>query len=380
MKRSKSGSVLRVAIAGQGRSGYGIHANVLRRETKLYRIVAVADMLSERREEAERELGAKTYPDWQDMLQAGGFDLFVNALPTPLHVPATVAALKAGYHVICEKPMAPTVKQFDRMVATARRARRHLLPFQNNRLQPFFFKMQDVIRSGVLGDIVHVRSSWGGFSRRWDWQTFQCNLGGTLMNTGPHAIDQALQLFGEREEPRVFCKLECRNELGGDADDFCTLTLHGKRSPTVEINLSAYQAYPQGEMYHVSGTRGGMTGGAQRLVWRYYDVRKAPRQSIWPAWSEDRAYPRETLPWVEKQWSVDAATDAGCKSGYTLRSYSCGVTLFYHNIHAALCKGEDLLVTPEQVRRQIAVIEACRRQNPLPVKWSKWVPGRGPVR
>lgn len=380
MQGSKGHRVIRVGIAGQGRSGYSIHAAWLRQDPERYRIVAVADQLSERREQAVREFGAEAFDDWRDMLRAGEIDLFVNSLPTPLHVPATLAALRAGCHVVCEKPMAPALKQFDAMVAAAQKTRRRLFPFQNNRLQPFFHKMQEVIRSGVLGDILYVRSTWSGFSRRWDWQTFQCNLGGSLMNTGPHAIDQALQLFGTREEPRVFCRLECRNELGGDADDFCALTLYGKRSPTIEINLSAYQAYPQGEMYHLSGTRGGMTGNATKLTWRYYDVRKAPKQALWPRWSENRAYPHETLPWKEEAWELDAAIAAGAKSGYTLPSFQSGVRGFYANVHGVLRGGEKPLITVPEVRRQIAVLEECRRQSPLPVKWRRWVPGKGPVR
>jgi len=372
--------VVRVAIAGQGRSGYAIHAAWLRQDAERYRIVAVADQLEERRKQAESEFGARSYDDWRDMLKAGEFDLFVNSLPTPLHVPATVAALGAGVHVVCEKPMAPTVKQFDSMAMAARKARRYLFPFQNNRLQPFFHRMREVIRSGILGDILYVRSSWSGFSRRWDWQTFQCNLGGVLMNTGPHAIDQALQLFGEKEEPRVFCRMECRNELGGDADDFCALTLYGKKSPTVEILLSSYQAYPQGEMYHLSGTRGGMAGNATKLTWRYYDVRKAPRQVLWPQWSEKRAYPRETLPWKEETWELDAAIAAGAKSGYTLPSFQSGVRGFYANVYEVIGCREKPLITVAEARRQIAVLEECRRQNPLPVKWRRWVPGKGPVR
>lgn len=79
-------------------------------------------------------------------MNASGFDLFVNALPTPLHVPATIEALEAGYHVVCEKPMAGTVKDFDRMTAVASRVGRVLAPFQNNRLQPFFDRLQEAHR------------------------------------------------------------------------------------------------------------------------------------------------------------------------------------------------------------------------------------------
>ena len=377
---SKQKTVIRVGIAGQGRSGYHIHANWLRNAPERYAIMAVADQFAERRADAERKLGARTYADYRELIADGGYDLFVNALPSPLHTRATIEALRAGYHVVCEKPMARNIREFDRMTAAAAKCGRLLAPFQNNRLQPFFLKMQEIIRSGVLGKIIHVRSNWSGFNRRWDWQTFQCNMGGCLFNTGPHAIDQALTLFGPDQEPKVFCRLECNNTLGGDADDLCALTIHGPNAPTIEILISSYLAYPQSDFYCVSGTRGGLTGNANRLQWRYYDPRKAPKQEIWKHWSVDRQYPREDLPWVEKHWEVDQTTAAGVKSGYTLVSYQSGVRLFYENIHDVLMGKGKLLITLPQVRRQIAVIEKCLRQNKLPKRYTRWVPGKGAVK
>ena len=155
--------IIRVAIGGQGRSGYSIHARHLEKDYGRYQIVAVADQIPERRKDARNQFGARTYKDWTTMIAAGEFDLFVNALPSPLHTPATIAALNAGAHVLCEKPMAKNLQEFDRMVAAAKRNNRVLAPFQNNRPQPFFEKMCEIIDSGVLGKIVYIRSVWGGF-------------------------------------------------------------------------------------------------------------------------------------------------------------------------------------------------------------------------
>ncbi|MFA6569095.1 MAG: Gfo/Idh/MocA family oxidoreductase [Victivallales bacterium] len=371
--------IIRVGIAGQGRSGYGIHANWLKRSGDLFQITAVADQLQERRDDAQKEFGAKAYSDWRELLKAGGFDLFINALPSPLHVPATIEALEAGYHVVCEKPMAANVKDFDLMVATAKKNGKMLAPFQNNRFQPFFQKILEIVRSGVLGEIIYVRSSWGSYARRWDWQTIQCNMGGTLFNTGPHALDQALMLFGEKETPSVFCRMSCHNEMGGDSDDICAVTLSGKQSPQVEVLISGYLAYPQGDMYSISGTRGGLKGNPNSLTWKYYDKAQAPEQDFWKTWSEKRKYTSETLPWIENHWEVPAEIAQGNKSGYTIPSYEIAVKTFYDNIASALRDGSELLITIPQVRRQIAVIEECHRQNPLPRKYKEWVPGKGGV-
>lgn len=357
--------IVRVGIAGQGRSGYKIHAECLINKTDQFKIVAVADQLAERRRDAGNEFGALAFDDYQDLIRAGGFDLFINALPSPLHVKATVAALKAGYHVVCEKPLARNVAEFDRMVSAAKKEGKILAPFQNNRLQPFFYKILEVVNSGVLGEIIYIRSVWSHFTRRWDWQTLQKNMGGCLFNTGPHAVDQAIMLFPSNITPKVFCRMECRNKLGGDADDFCALTIYGPGAPTIEINISQYLAYPQEDLYNISGTLGGLAGGETELRWKYYDPRKAKKQKFWTGWSVNRKYPHEELPWMEKSWKVknELAQNA---VGYTLKSFPSGTQCFYDNIHNVLHGKEELIITLPQVRRQIAIIEEAHCQNKLP--------------
>ena len=80
------GKVITVAIAGQGRSGWGIHVNSLR-GNKNFKIVAVADELPERRQQAIDELGCEAYCNYQELLEKGpAVDMFVNATPRRFHV------------------------------------------------------------------------------------------------------------------------------------------------------------------------------------------------------------------------------------------------------------------------------------------------------
>ncbi len=357
-------NAIRVGIAGQGRSGYNIHAACLKNEKEHYQISAVADHIEERRRDGENILGAKAYTDYAEMLKAGGFEVFINALPSPLHVPATIEALNAGYHVICEKPMAANVAEFDRMVEAAEKSNRLLAPFQNNRLQPFFDKVQEVIATGVIGKVIHIRSSWGRFSRRWDWQTLKKNMGGVLFNTGPHAVDQALVLFGEDIDPRVFCRMDFNHKLGGDAEDLCLLTMYDpeRRAPTIEITLTSYLAFPQPYLYTICGTNGNIVARHDEVRWRYFDPDQTPKPEFWQEWSVDRCYPSEELPWQEDSWQLDQEYLRGAV-GYTLKSLPSGPVRFYSNIYDVLRNNAELLITLPQVRRQIAVIEECHRQN-----------------
>ena len=348
--------VLRVGIAGYGRSGCDIHARWLREAPEQYKIVAVADQLLERREDAARDFGCAVYENYRDLLANTKMDLFVNAMHSRLHTKGTVEAFEAGHNVVCEKPLARTVKDFDAMVAAAQKAGKLFAPFQNSRFYPFFRKMREIIDSGVLGEIVHIRIVWSGFGRRWDWQTLQEYYGGNLLNTGAHPMDHAVMLFGDKE-PNVFCRMKSIQPFGGDADDFCAVTLYGEGSPVIEVLLSSYLAYPIGDQYNISGTFGGLTGSSQGLRWKHFDPKEAPKQQFWASWSKDRQYCSEKLPWVEESWTYDNA-----KYG----EFQYNSKSFYDNVYDALVNGADLVVKPEQVRRQIAVIEECHRQNPLP--------------
>lgn len=347
--------IINVGIAGQGRSGWGIHAAWLRKAGSHCRIVAVADAAAAYRAQAERELGCRAYDEPGALLSDPEVELFVNATPSHLHVDWTLKALAAGRHVVCEKPVAFRAPDVARMIRASKKAGRIFAPFQNSRFAPHFRKMQEVIGSGILGRIVHVRFVLGGFSRRWDWQTLRAKGGGSLNNTGPHPLDQAIVLFGD-SMPNVFCRMDSCN-VAGDADDFCALTLWGGGAPVIEICLSSVLAFPQ-EPYTVCGTHGCLAGSTEALRWKWFDPAEAPLPALHEGWAPERGYCKETLPWREESWSAAREPDVSILEG--------AVRDFYANIHAAITAGAPLVVQPEQVLRQVAVIEECHRQNPEP--------------
>jgi len=357
-----SNKVISVGIAGFGRSGYGIHANQIKNEGGRFKITAVADNLPERRKDAADQFGCKVYNDYHQLLEAGGFDLFINATPSRFHADAVVAALAKGYNVLAEKPLAANLVDFDWIDAAAAASGKILYPFQNSRFYEFFAKMREIIASGVLGEIVFIRSNWGGFARRWDWQTLQSELGGNLLNTGPHAVDHAVLLFGE-DYPEVFCKMYANHHpFEGDAQNFCALVLHGQGRPTIEIMLNSFQAIPVGtDMYNISGTRGGLAGGPSGLRWKYFKPEEAPVRAMWGPWSLDRQYCSETLPWIEESCSFLDNTSSVTGTG------SIGTAL-YANLYDVLTKGAKQEVTLGQVRRQVYVMEKAHQQNPLPTR------------
>lgn len=351
---------LSVAILGQGRSGRAIHAHCLTTIAALrerYRIALVCDPLADRLEDTRKDTGCAVSTDWRSVLGRRDLDLVINASPSDQHVAITRELLEAGHHVLCEKPLARRAAEVDLLTAAAARSGRTLAIFQQSRFAPYFQQVRSVIASGVLGRIVQVRIAFNGFARRWDWQTLQRMNAGNLLNTGPHPLDQALQLFGDAE-PQVFCRMDSVN-VAGDAEDHVKLVLWGPGRPTIDLEVSSCSPYT-GYTYQVSGSCGALTGTMERMEWKWFDPAQAPLPALVPGPMPGRAYCGEQLPWQTATWELPAAEKD---------LFAVAGERFYVRLHESLADGRPLEVTPAQVRRQIAVIEECHRQNPLPVRF-----------
>jgi len=341
--------IVKVGIAGLGRSGWDIHASLLRPLPDKYRIVAVFDVDKSRQKEAADEFKCKTYAKLEELVQDKDIELFVVALPSHMHARWSIEAMNAGKDVVCEKPMATKLADADKMIQVAKETGKILAVFQNRRYAPDFLKVQEVINSGKLGRIVMIKMSWNGFSRRWDWQTLKRYGGGTLNNTGPHALDQALQLFGEKD-PEIFCHLE-KTLTSGDADDHGKIILKAEGAPMIDLEISSACAYPQ-DHWLVMGTQGGLAGSTTELRWKYFDPKKLPERPVDTKPTPDRSYNREKLPWEEETWSIENDKSPGQKG-------------FYLDLYKTLCNGAPLYITPESVRKQMEVIERCHKLSPV---------------
>jgi hypothetical protein len=162
--------------------------------------------------------------------------------------------------------------------------------------------------------------------------------------------------------------MDCRNPFEGDAENHVTVTLYDpdRKGPQMDIDISSLITFADPYTYVISGTCGGLIGGARELKWKYFDPDDAPDHDMW-LWSVDRTYPNEKLQWIEETWTLDAAKTKGAV-GYTLESLESGPERFYSNVFDVIRNGAEQLIKPEQTRKQIAVMEECHRQNPLPVR------------
>ena len=140
-----------------------------------------------------------TYAEHGVMLEREGLDGVVVAAPQYAHAELSIAALRAGVHVFCEKPMALSVTQCEGMIAAARESGKELMIGQVLRYVNHCRYMLELVRSGELGNplAMHVRRTggkWGGWRKKWRLQRDLC--GGALFEVNVHEIDLMCCILG----------------------------------------------------------------------------------------------------------------------------------------------------------------------------------------
>jgi predicted dehydrogenase len=176
------------------------------------RVVAIASRNREHAESVGQEFGIKrVHDDWRQLVEQEDVDLVSVVTPPATHLEMTLAALKQGKAVLCEKPMAMNADEAGRMVEAARE--RGVLALIDHELR--FLKsrktMRSMLQNGAIGKIRHCnyvfRSDYRSvLDRPWDWWSDEAMGGGALGAIGSHVIDSFRWMLGT-EIDQVFCLL-----------------------------------------------------------------------------------------------------------------------------------------------------------------------------
>ncbi|HEX7632191.1 MAG TPA: Gfo/Idh/MocA family oxidoreductase [Lacunisphaera sp.] len=191
-----------VAVLGAGAIG-GEHIASFK-EHPAARVVAVAETSPERgRATADRHGVAEVVTDYRQLLARPDIDVISIALPNYLHAPVALQALRAGKHVMLDKPMATNQRDAVRLASEAKKRGLLLMVGQNQRFTPEVQTARQLITQGVLGDVYHAKTAWqrrSGIPRIGSWFTQKKYAGGgCTYDIGVHALDRCLYLMGEFE-------------------------------------------------------------------------------------------------------------------------------------------------------------------------------------
>lgn len=190
---------VRVGIIGIGEIGTTKHLTQLSRHKDEVEIAALCDLIPERCEKAKKDfdLDAKVYTDYKEICADESLDVIHVCTPNPLHCEMTILALNNGKDVYCEKPLACTWEDAQKMLEVQKKTGKKLASGTQWRYNTATVEMKRMFEAGEFGDVYYIRSSqlrprrlpaYGVYTNK------ELNGGGVLMDGGPHSIDLPMWL------------------------------------------------------------------------------------------------------------------------------------------------------------------------------------------
>lgn len=313
-------------VLGLGSMGVGWHCAQLDRVEGL-ELICGCDPSDQRRALAAQEYGIQTHEDYDEMLARQDLDLVVVATPSAMHRDHVIAALEAGKHCVCEKPLCMDLAECEEIVAAAQRTGMMMSAYQNRRWDETHLGAMHTVSSGVLGELFFTKQismsyspimrTYGVEEFRPQWRAEKRYGGGLLYDFGPHRIDQLLQLLDYPEVRDVYCELQGR-VWSDEVDDYCLVIIRFANGVTSQVETTTVARLGIGGTLIV-GRKGAFRDGTIAVG----------------EGDEQREFPAQQF---ERDWDA-----------------------YYRNIHGHLTEGEELAVPLWQTRAMMAIIDAALR-------------------
>jgi scyllo-inositol 2-dehydrogenase (NADP+) len=307
-----------VGLIGYGLGGSAFHAPLIAAEPRL-RLEAV---VTSRAGQVERDHpGTRVAGSAEELLADPAVELVVVAAPNAVHHELAAAALRAGRHVVVDKPFTLSAADADELIALAEANDRRLSVFHNRRWDGDFLTVRRGVEAGVLGEVTSFVSRYDRFRPvpKGSWKEEAVAGSGLLWDLGPHLIDQAMVLFGP---PRtVWADLGVQRP-GVEAVDYVHLVLgYGRLRAVLHAAMLVRDPGPR---FEVHGDRGSLV-----------------------TWGLDQPEVRATL----------TGEVAGLEQQGRLEGVPTAYGSFYAAVAAAVAGEGPVPVAPQDARATVAVIE-----------------------
>jgi len=357
MSAAKQHSVVIVGYGGMG----SYHAKLIKDNSKLM-VAGTFDVLQVRRE-ASVEDGYFAYDSYESVLNDPKVDIVLIATPNEIHKELAIEAMKAGKHIICEKPVTLSSEDFEEMMAVAEENDRVLMVHQNRRWDEDFLIIKEMYDHKTIGDLFQIESRVHGANGiPGDWRHLKENGGGMLLDWGVHLLDQLLFMI-DSKVTRVSSRLSFI--LGDEVDDGFEAYLHFENGVTavVEVGTTNFITLPR---WYVKGLEG--TGIIEdwslkgRIVKRNNEV--------------ERIEPKPIQAGVGLTKTM-APPSEGATLTEALPAPYAHPSSFYDNFTAVIEGTAEPLVTNVEVLRVLGLIEAifeAGRTNEVVKDFDKYVP------
>lgn len=247
---------LRWGIIGTGNIARQFAAGVLQSDRT--ELAAVASRSHDAAEAFAKQFAiARSYDGYQSILSDPTVDAIYLSLPNSMHREWTIRALTSGMHVLCEKPLAATVKDAAEMFAAAKASNRKLVEAFMYRAHPQTRAIVETIRSGAIGKVKHIRTSFCYRVRKWDGNIrFSRELqGGAMMDVGCYCVNFSRLIAGC--DPREVRAVATMHESG--VDEQASVVLQYPNDITAEFTVG--MMLQADNSAHICGDEGYLVAG-----------------------------------------------------------------------------------------------------------------------
>lgn len=336
---------INVGLVSYGMSGEIFHAPLLHVH-KGFNIIKILERT--RNKSHDRYPYANIVRSYKEITDDKNIDLIVVNTPDKEHHEMGLQAIRAGKHVIVEKPFTLKVGEADELIAASAKTGKLLSVFQNRRWDGDFLTVQKIIHEGLLGRLVEYEAHFDryrNYLQRESWKEQAGSGTGTIYNLGSHLIDQALVLFGLPESVLADIRMM---RTGAEVDDAVTLLL---KYPEIKVTLKAsYLVREPGPRYSLHGTHGSF------LKWGTDPQEEALKNGQWPSGTD---WGKED----EESWGILNTEINGLHYSGMVETLHGNYMAYYDDIYEAITNNRQPAVTAEQGRDVIRVIEAAKESN-----------------
>ena len=332
----------RLAVIGFGGMG-SWHARNIQEHIPELEVYGAYDIRPEAMQRA-REAGLHVYASLDELLTDPTVDLVTIAVPNNFHKDLSIAALRAGKNVVCEKPVTLNAAELEEIIAVQKETGKLFSIHQNRRWDKDFRTVKNAYDQGLLGDICLLESKVQGSRRAMHgWRGYKLNGGGMLLDWGVHLIDQMLQLI-----PGKLLKVDAHllSVFTPEVDDNIKLFLYfeGGVSAVLEMSTNCLINAPR---WHVQGSEGTL----QIDTWSGEGILRRLKSNAEMEWADDIVYtaagPTRTM----------APRPAFTMEEIPLTPAQTSWTDYYRNILDVLDGRAELIVKPEEALRVMRVID-----------------------
>jgi predicted dehydrogenase len=328
-KRSKA-SEIKVGVIGYGgRFGMGrAHLNLMAEAGMTP--AAVAELKPELLREAEKDFpGIETYDSVDAMLKESDIQLVTVITPHNTHAELGLKCLKAGRHVVMEKPFAITTAECDRMIAEARKRGRVLSVYHNRHWDGCIMQAVKTIQAGAIGDVYRVEAHMGRWEQPANWWRSRRTLsGGILYDWGVHLLEYTFQIIdSEMTEVAAFDtsgywaqKVSWAGDTNEDEAHMVVRYADGRWST---LTITHLDSNPKPRQVEITGTKGSYL------------------------------FDNKTYTLIQQKAGKVVRTDGANPPNQYVR--------YYRNIADHLTKKTELVITPEYARRPAHALDLARR-------------------